>query len=185
MPLYQQIIATMPKYSTVNLVNLFKQHARIVIEHGGVVRGIEHHGIRPLSEKTRRWSLCCILHSVTHHLWLNRKYATSDGSRSTLHARYHTVTMDVSPAGLEAVDRVIRIDEGVLKLHTFKLRGAVGRVHAKNYKNPYHQYVDTPSLGHWREEANNTYCRQLIEPFLECQVFASNFTIWSHSVVKY
>ena len=54
MPLYQQIIATMPKYSPGSLVNLFKQHAKVVMDHGGIVRGIEHHGIRPLPEKTKR-----------------------------------------------------------------------------------------------------------------------------------
>jgi hypothetical protein len=39
MPLYQQIIGTMPKYSSEKLVNLFKLHAKIVMEHGGIIRG--------------------------------------------------------------------------------------------------------------------------------------------------
>lgn len=55
MPFYQQLIVTMPKFSKEALVGLFKRHSKLVIENGGVVRGIEHHGIRPLPERATRY----------------------------------------------------------------------------------------------------------------------------------
>jgi ribosomal protein S6 len=72
-----------------------------------------------------------------------RKYATTDGARTTWDARFHTVTFDVAPKGLTTLQRVLSVDEGILKLVTFKYKGALGRVHAVNYKNPYHSAVDT------------------------------------------
>lgn len=54
MPLYQQIIATMPKYPPEKLVALFRTHAKIILDSGGIVRGLEHHGVRPLPEQSRK-----------------------------------------------------------------------------------------------------------------------------------
>ena len=54
MPLYQQIIVALPKYPKSGLVDLFKRHSKLIINNGGVIRGIENHGIRPLPEKAKR-----------------------------------------------------------------------------------------------------------------------------------
>ena len=171
MPLYQQIIATMPKYPADKLVSLFQSHAKVILEHKGIVRGIEHHGIRPLPEQGRR-SIYFIRYSVYsnrvlsilyvcyciqkdflllifHFLSLfltmnhiNRKYASTDGARATWDARFHTVTFDVAPVGLTALQRLLAVDEGILKAVTFKMKGSLERVHAKNYKNPYHKEAE-------------------------------------------
>ena len=54
MPVYQQIIVAMPKSKPLALVELFKKYAKTIVSHGGTVRGIENHGIRPLSERGKR-----------------------------------------------------------------------------------------------------------------------------------
>ncbi len=54
MPLYQQIIVALPKHSKQNLTELFKNYSLTILNHGGVVRGIEHHGIRMLPEQAKR-----------------------------------------------------------------------------------------------------------------------------------
>ena len=54
MPVYQQIIVTMPRSKPPALVELFKKYTQSIISNGGVVRGIENHGIRPLSERATR-----------------------------------------------------------------------------------------------------------------------------------
>lgn len=56
MPLYQQIIMALPKAPKDALVKLLKNHTKVVLENGGNVRGIENHGVKPLSERTRRYA---------------------------------------------------------------------------------------------------------------------------------
>ena len=57
MPLYQQIIVAMPKSRSNALAELFKKYTATLTLNGGVVRGIENHGIRPLPEKAKRYEL--------------------------------------------------------------------------------------------------------------------------------
>lgn len=74
MPLYQQIIVALPKYSKQNLSELFKNYSLTILNHGGVVRGIEHHGIRMLPEQAKRleifiellieYFICLLLYSL-------------------------------------------------------------------------------------------------------------------------
>ena len=54
MPLYQQIILALPKHPKSGLVDLCKRHSKLIISNGGVLRGIENHGIRSLPEKAKR-----------------------------------------------------------------------------------------------------------------------------------
>ena len=54
MPLYQQIVLTMPQFGRGGLAQLFRRHARTVLDRGGVVRTVEHHGLRPLLERSKK-----------------------------------------------------------------------------------------------------------------------------------
>ncbi len=54
MPLYQHILVTLPKYPKEQLTALFRRYARVVTEHGGVLRGVENQGIRMLPERAKR-----------------------------------------------------------------------------------------------------------------------------------
>jgi len=117
MPLYHQVIVALPKYSKEGLVGLFKKHSRTVLENGGVVRGIEHHGIRPLPERARR------------------KYASTDGTRHFWDARYVSSYFDASPKALIEVERLLRNEEGVLRVFTIKKESGSARVRGGNWKN--------------------------------------------------
>ena len=55
MPLYQQIIMALPKAPKDVLVKLFRNHTKTVLDHGGNVRGIENHGVKPLKKKKKRY----------------------------------------------------------------------------------------------------------------------------------
>jgi len=117
MPLYHQIIVTLPKYSREGLVGLFKKHTRTVLDNGGVVRGIEHHGIRPLPERARR------------------RYASTDGTRHFWDARYVSSYFDASPKALTEVARLLRNEEGVLRFFTVKKESGAQRVRSGNFRN--------------------------------------------------
>ncbi len=54
MVLYHQIILTIPKAPTESLVNFFRRHSALIISNGGVSRGIENHGVRPLQERFKK-----------------------------------------------------------------------------------------------------------------------------------
>jgi len=119
MPFYQQVIVTMPKYPKDLLVTLFRKHAKTVLDNGGVIRGIENHGIRPLLERA------------------TRKYAHTDGTRHFWEARYVTASFDASPKCLLETQRMLRMEEGVLRSFTTRVPTAVNKVNSRNFKNPY------------------------------------------------
>ena len=124
MPLYHQIIVTLPKFGKEGLVTLFKKHSKTILELGGIIRGIEHHGIRPLPERARR------------------KYASTDGTRHFWDARYTSSIFDASPKALIEVDRLLRNEEGVLRVFTTKKEGA-SRVRSSNFKNVFQNKVQS------------------------------------------
>lgn len=92
--MYQQIIIALPKYPSTSLVTTFKNHANVIFQNGGIYRGIEHHGIRPLPERA------------------TRKYAASDGQRHYWDGRFISALFDASPACLKASETYLRGDDG-------------------------------------------------------------------------
>lgn len=42
-------------YFKQGLVALFRRHTEIVLQNGGIVRGIENHGVRPLQARAKRF----------------------------------------------------------------------------------------------------------------------------------
>jgi len=44
----------MPQFTKTPLVSLFRRHTKAILAKGGVVRGIEHHGVRPLCERSKK-----------------------------------------------------------------------------------------------------------------------------------
>jgi hypothetical protein len=61
MPLYQQIIVALPRSKAPALTELFKKYTQTLTNNGGIVRGIENHGIRPLPEKAKRYNILSAL----------------------------------------------------------------------------------------------------------------------------
>lgn len=59
MPLYSQLIIALPGLPKPDLVALCRNHAKLVLEFGGVVRGIENHGVRPLPASAKRFVKTC------------------------------------------------------------------------------------------------------------------------------
>lgn len=55
MPLYQQLIIALPNCPKPDLVALCRQHSKLILDQGGVVRGIENHGIRTLPARAKRF----------------------------------------------------------------------------------------------------------------------------------
>jgi ribosomal protein S6 len=119
MPLYQQIVVALPKFPNQALVEVFKKYSGIILSNGGVIRGIENHGIRPLAEQAKR------------------KYATTDGSRYFWEARFITVTFDAAPKVLVLTDRYFRTQAGILRTFVVKQRAGMDIIKDNSFRNPH------------------------------------------------
>jgi hypothetical protein len=60
MPLYQQIVLTMPNYQK-QCVPLFRKLALAVLDGGGSVRGVENHGLRAMPTRLTRFVVARML----------------------------------------------------------------------------------------------------------------------------
>ena len=134
MPLYQQIIVCLPGYDKSGLVKLFRKHAKLIQKSGGVVRAIEHNGVRPLPERARR------------------KYPTREGERYFWEARYVSTFFDANPRTLVDIGRMLRTEDGILRFFTLKRPTAKDRVASKNYRNPFKESVESGSKASSIEE---------------------------------
>lgn len=119
MPFYQQIVVCLPGYDKAGLVKLFRKQAQLIQKSGGLVRSIEHNGVRPLPERARR------------------KYPTRDGERYFWEARYVSTYFDANPRTLIELGRMLRTEEGILRFFTLKRDTVKDRVAAKNFRNPF------------------------------------------------
>ena len=110
----------MPKTTAQSLVELFKKYTKTIISNGGVVRGIENHGVRPLGDQTKK------------------KYAqASTGERYFWDAQFMTSTFDCSPPVLKQLNRFLRDSEEVIRSHVTRVETKLDRLTCKTYKNPY------------------------------------------------
>jgi ribosomal protein S6 len=82
--------------SSQHLVGLMKKAGGALAKRGGVFRGIEHLGVRPLAHRMKA-------HSKYNEL-----------------GRYVRMRLQASPAGLEAFQHRLRIDEEVIRFITLK-----------------------------------------------------------------
>lgn len=119
MPIYQKLIICLPKYPHDKLALMVKRHAKAILNHGGIVRGVENHGVRALQERAKR------------------KYATSEGDRYFWEARMISVTFDASPICLKEAERALRNEDSVLRWHVSKETGNFDKINSRSYKNPY------------------------------------------------
>ncbi|TFJ86251.1 hypothetical protein NSK_002459 [Nannochloropsis salina CCMP1776] len=102
MPLYQQLIIARDIAKAPELTSLLKQCATTVLSNGGAMRGFENHGLRALSHRLR-----------------NRR-AMEEEQKYHWRARYISSYFDVSPDTVKEVERVLRLDENVLRFFTLR-----------------------------------------------------------------
>lgn len=60
-----------------------------------------------------------------------------DGRKSFWSARYVTISMDISPKGLNEVNKVLATEDCVIRTFTMKKTTMADRLETKNYKMPF------------------------------------------------
>ena len=119
MPFYQQIILTIPKFAKDSLVQLFKKHTKLILKT--VVMYV-------------RSSIVVCDHFPER---TKRKFATRTGERYFWEARYTSSFFDANPQTLREVSRMLKNEEGVLRVHTLRRDTTESRLRAMNWRNPY------------------------------------------------
>mmetsp|Transcript_26055 Transcript_26055/g.38557 ORF Transcript_26055/g.38557 Transcript_26055/m.38557 type:complete len:147 (-) Transcript_26055:361-801(-) len=106
------------------LTNLMKNVALQVVENGGIVRGVQNHGIRQLPHRFKA------------------KYPTLDGTRYYDKGRFVSVYYDSSPSVMRQVEKTLTSHEEVLRNTHLKVRNKLWYVNIdREEKNPYIQMV--------------------------------------------
>jgi len=106
------------------LTNLVKEVALKVVEGGGIVRGVENHGIRSLPHRFKA------------------KHPDREGNRYYEKGRFFSIYYDSNPKTMQNVERVLSKHEEVLRQTHLKVRNKLWYVNIdKEDKNPYIQRV--------------------------------------------
>lgn len=88
----------------------------------------------------------------------SRKFTTSDGSRTFWDARYVSAFIDISPKGLDGLDRLLKIEDAVIRHHTIRVPSAIDRCDSRRYNNPYWVPItpmkSTPEYKNMIEQSN-------------------------------
>lgn len=91
-----------------------------IVQHRGVVRGIQNHGVRDLPHR------------------FQARYADRQGVRYYEKGRFVSVYYDANPATMRQVEQILTLDEEVLRHTNLRARSIVDFVNISDEsKNPY------------------------------------------------
>lgn len=120
MVFYECVLTTRNTTPYCTLTNLMKSVANKVVENGGIVRGVQNHGIRPLPHRFKA------------------RYPDIEGNRYYKEGRFISIYYDSSPMIMRNVENILYGDEEVLRTTHIKARNKLWYVNIhKASKNPY------------------------------------------------
>ncbi len=96
MPFYEVMTIASARSTAANLVTLMRRVSTEVVKRGGVVRGVDHLGVRPLAYRMKA-------HQAYHEL-----------------GRYIRLRVEASPEALRELEHRLRVDEQVVRWLTIK-----------------------------------------------------------------
>lgn len=71
------------------------------------------------------------------YILIRRKYVNAQGNKIYWDARYVSAYFDVTPKALTDINRILKLDEIVIRSHTIRVPSAVQKCDSKRYDNPY------------------------------------------------
>mmetsp|Transcript_51413 Transcript_51413/g.60098 ORF Transcript_51413/g.60098 Transcript_51413/m.60098 type:complete len:135 (+) Transcript_51413:133-537(+) len=130
MVLYECVLTTKHSSPYYALTNLMKSISYKVVENGGIVRGVQNHGIRSLPHRFKA------------------RYPDIEGNRYYKDGRFVSIYYDSSPQIMRDVESILFSDEEVLRSTHIKARNKLWYVNVqKEDKNPYLQRVIAEEKG--------------------------------------
>ena len=73
-----------------------------------------------------------------------RKFAVEGGSRNHWEAKFVSTYIDIAPTSIVEVNRVLQLDECLIRVHTIRAPSAAGYINARRYLNPHWVKVKRP-----------------------------------------
>mmetsp|Transcript_745 Transcript_745/g.1686 ORF Transcript_745/g.1686 Transcript_745/m.1686 type:complete len:146 (+) Transcript_745:278-715(+) len=120
MVFYECLITTKNSASKRALTDLTKAISSAVIDGGGIVRGVQNHGVRELPH------------------FFRARQTDREGDRYYRRGRFLSIYYDCDPVTLQDVKLALQMDEGVLRHTTLRPRTSLDIVNGTNpKKNPY------------------------------------------------
>ncbi len=120
MPLFHTILTAKGATPPASLTKLMRACAHEIVSSNGVVRSVENHGIRQLPFRFKA------------------RHANKDGERYYEQGRYISLRFDASPQIMSGVERIIRLDEDILRYTTLRNKDFASKVNVlKLKKNPF------------------------------------------------
>jgi ribosomal protein S6 len=120
MPLFHTILTAKGATPPASLTKLLRVCANEIVSSNGVVRSVENHGIRQLPYRFKA------------------RHANKDGERYYEQGRFISIRFDASPQIMLGVERIIRLDEDVLRYTTLRNPDFASKVNVmKLKKNPF------------------------------------------------
>jgi len=121
---YECVLTAKNTTSFSALTNLVKEVALKVVESGGIVRGVENHGVRTLPHRFKA------------------KHPDREGNRYFEKGRFFSIYYDCNPKTMLSIESVLSKKEEVLRQTHLKVRNKLWYVNIdKEEKNPYIQRV--------------------------------------------
>lgn len=106
------------------MTKLVKEVAFKVVESGGIVRGVENHGIRPLPHRFKA------------------RHPDREGNRYYEKGRFFSIYYDSNPKTMHSIQSILSKNEEVLRQTHLKVRNKLWYVNIdREEKNPYIQRV--------------------------------------------
>ena len=122
---------------------------------GGVLRGVENHGVRDLPFRTKSFALFVTLllpvqgcsrwlrtpHLLLYDFYLacmHSRIVDSKGERHHWQSKLIVSTCDLSPRGLINVNRILRSSDDVLRFFTIREKNSgIDKVRSRKRSNPF------------------------------------------------
>ncbi|KAJ8609458.1 hypothetical protein CTAYLR_005428 [Chrysophaeum taylorii] len=126
MPLYHSIVTTTALMQPRDLTNLFRRCAKQINAQGGVFRSCENYGLKAFPHRVR-----------SRH--------ASAGSENRYHYFGRKVAMyyDCSATTLTLVEHSLKMNEGVLRVHTLRPKTKMDKVNSLRKDNPWRAPSDS------------------------------------------
>ena len=120
MPLYHTRLTVKPALPASSITKLIKKMATPLLSVSGVIRSIENHGIRPLPYRFKA------------------KHMDALGNRYFTEGRFVSLFFDAQYKSVSEMERVIKLEEGVLRVTVMRAPDVGEKVRVtKAKKNPF------------------------------------------------
>ncbi|CAM9775109.1 unnamed protein product [Chrysoparadoxa australica] len=119
MPFYHQVAVLKPTLQPHDLTRIYRRVCKEILKSGGIVRCVEHHGLRSLPYR------------------FQSKHQVENEERYYKEGRWVSAYFDCAPKGLSAIHEVLRVEEGILRYTNLRPKTKLDLIRTHHKSNPW------------------------------------------------